>query len=156
MAISRDHVESYGPMRPRERVDGRYIARRHPNTGATHGTRTSPPARRRSSFAARRTNRADSTASAIDERLGLTADEFRVEGDLSRSDRSTATAATRLADFIAELEELGLVYFDDFFELSGNWPEWLQLSARRPTERPISRRASSTRSLAVGAGVSGP
>jgi hypothetical protein len=32
-----------------------------------------------------------------------------------------------LADVVAELEELGLVYFDDFFELSGNWPSWLGL-----------------------------
>ena len=23
----------------------------------------------------------------------------------------------------------GLTYFDDFFELSGNWPEWLKLFA---------------------------
>ena len=33
------------------------------------------------------------------------------------------------ADLIAELETTGLVYFDDFFELSGNWPEWLKLFA---------------------------
>ena len=25
------------------------------------------------------------------------------------------------------LEEAGLAYFDDFFELSGNWPEWLRI-----------------------------
>jgi hypothetical protein len=25
------------------------------------------------------------------------------------------------------LESLGLVYFDDFFELSGNWPAWLNV-----------------------------
>ena len=52
------------------------------------------------------------TRVAIDERLGLTPDEFRVEGEL-----------------VAELEEMGLIYFDDFFELSGNWPEWLRLHA---------------------------
>jgi hypothetical protein len=34
-----------------------------------------------------------------------------------------------LADFIDELENAGLTYFDDFFELSGNWPEWLQIFA---------------------------
>ena len=34
-----------------------------------------------------------------------------------------------LADLIAELEQAGLMYFDDFFELSGNWPEWLQILA---------------------------
>lgn len=30
-------------------------------------------------------------------------------------------------ELIAELEEAGLTYFDDFFELSGNWPEWLRV-----------------------------
>jgi hypothetical protein len=25
------------------------------------------------------------------------------------------------------LERVGLVYFDDFFDLSGNWPEWLKV-----------------------------
>ena len=34
-----------------------------------------------------------------------------------------------VSDLIAQLEDAGLVYFDDFFELSGNWPEWLQLFA---------------------------
>ena len=35
-----------------------------------------------------------------------------------------------LPDLIEELEESGLTYFDDFFELSGNWPDWLTLYAR--------------------------
>ena len=26
-----------------------------------------------------------------------------------------------------ELEETGLVYYDDYFELSGSWPEWLSV-----------------------------
>jgi hypothetical protein len=30
---------------------------------------------------------------------------------------------------VTALEERGLVYFDDFFELSGNWPEWLAVWA---------------------------
>jgi hypothetical protein len=30
-----------------------------------------------------------------------------------------------LGDLVVELEATGLQYFDDFFELSGNWPEWL-------------------------------
>ena len=34
-----------------------------------------------------------------------------------------------LIALIEELEGLGLRYFDDFFELSGNWPEWLKLFA---------------------------
>ena len=35
-----------------------------------------------------------------------------------------------LPELIDDLEQSGLVYFDDFFELSGNWPEWLLLYAR--------------------------
>jgi hypothetical protein len=31
---------------------------------------------------------------------------------------------------IDDLERAGLVYFQDFFELSGNWPDWLVLYAR--------------------------
>jgi len=27
------------------------------------------------------------------------------------------------------LEKKGIVYYDDTFELSGNWPEWLRLYA---------------------------
>jgi len=64
---------------------------------------------------------------AIDERLGLTADEFRVEGDLVAIGPIYDSDA--LGAFIADLETAGLVYFDDVFELSGNWPEWLVLRA---------------------------
>jgi hypothetical protein len=68
------------------------------------------------------------TRSAIDERYNLTADEFRVEeglvvlGPLPSDDV--------LPELIDDLEQSGLVYFDDFFDLSGNWPEWLTLFAR--------------------------
>jgi hypothetical protein len=68
------------------------------------------------------------TRSAIDERYNLTADEFRVEeglvvlGPLPSDDL--------LPQLIDDLEQNGLVYFDDFFDLSGNWPEWLMLYAR--------------------------
>ena len=37
--------------------------------------------------------------------------------------------ADDLTTLVDELEGLGLTYFDDFFELSGGWPEWLQLYA---------------------------
>ncbi|HEX8715586.1 MAG TPA: hypothetical protein VF722_01330 [Gemmatimonadaceae bacterium] len=63
---------------------------------------------------------------AIDERLGLTADEFRVEGDLIAIGPIHGNG---LEDFLEELEALGLQYYDDYFELSGNWPEWLHLYA---------------------------
>jgi hypothetical protein len=69
------------------------------------------------------------TRAAIDERLGLTADEFRVEEDLIAIGPIYGGEGDVLTDFIAELESIGLVYFDDFFELSGNWPTWLRLHA---------------------------
>jgi hypothetical protein len=69
------------------------------------------------------------TRRTIDERLGLTPDEFRVEADLVAIGPLHGEDGNALGDFIAELENLGLVYFDDFFELSGNWPEWLRLHA---------------------------
>jgi hypothetical protein len=71
--------------------------------------------------------RAGLTRSQLDERLGLTDEEFRVEGDLICIGPIHDEQA--LLDVIAELEELGLAYFDDFFDLSGNWPEWLTLFA---------------------------
>ncbi len=68
------------------------------------------------------------TRATIDERFGLTADEFRVEGDLVVIGAIYGEGDS-VADVIAELERLGLNYFDDFFELSGNWPEWLAVLA---------------------------
>jgi hypothetical protein len=65
------------------------------------------------------------TRGAIDAALTLTADEFRVEGDLIAI--GPVYDGEALAKLVAELERLGLEDFDDFFELSGNWPEWLQL-----------------------------
>jgi hypothetical protein len=63
----------------------------------------------------------------FDERLNLTADEFRVEGTLIAI--GPLHGGEDLATIIEELEALGLVYFDDFFELTGNWPSWLRLLA---------------------------
>jgi hypothetical protein len=62
---------------------------------------------------------------AFDERLGLTHDEFRVEGDLISI--GPLVGEDTLTAIVAELESLGLVYFEDFFEMSGNWPEWLRV-----------------------------
>jgi hypothetical protein len=67
------------------------------------------------------------TRGSLDERLNLTADEFRVERGLVAIGPIPATAD--LATLLEELEQLGLVYFDDFFELSGNWPDWLRIYA---------------------------
>lgn len=67
------------------------------------------------------------TRTLFDDRLGLTADEFRVEGDLIVVGPIHAEDA--LGDIVSELEDLGLVHFDDFFDLSGNWPDWLSVYA---------------------------
>jgi len=69
--------------------------------------------------------RAGLTRSALDARLNLTADEFRVEGGIVAI--GPLVGDTALDGLIAELEGLGLVYFDDFFELSGNWPAWVRM-----------------------------
>ena len=65
------------------------------------------------------------TRASIDERLCLTADEFVVEGSLIFI--GPLPDATDVQDIIGEMEDAGLVYFDDFFELTGNWPEWMRL-----------------------------
>jgi len=62
---------------------------------------------------------------ALDQRLGLAEDEFRVEGDIVAIGPVFNTEA--FMTLLGELEQFGLVYYDDFFELSGNWPEWLGL-----------------------------
>lgn len=71
--------------------------------------------------------RAALVRAAIDERLGLTPDEFRVEGHLVVVGPIHDDNA--LGALVADLEAAGLVYHDDFFELPGNWPAWLQLYA---------------------------
>ena len=63
----------------------------------------------------------------LDERLGLTADEFRVEGEVIAI--GPVHDAEGFVEVLGELEKVGLVYYDDFFELSGNWPDWLAVLA---------------------------
>ena len=72
--------------------------------------------------------RAGLTRAAIDARLGLTDAEFLVEGDLVALGPIYDVEA--LGTLVDELEQLGLTYYDDFFELSGSWPEWLLISAK--------------------------
>ncbi len=72
--------------------------------------------------------------------LHLTVDEFRVEGELVAI--GPVYDAEALAVVIADLERRGLVYFEDFFELSGNWPEWLLLFAMAARE-PFADSAAS-------------
>jgi hypothetical protein len=65
------------------------------------------------------------TRAALDSRFNLTADEFSVEGALVLV--GPLPSDDMVPELLAELESAGLSYFDDFFELSGNWPEWLRL-----------------------------
>jgi hypothetical protein len=67
------------------------------------------------------------TRLAIDERYNLTDEEFRVEADLIVV--GPLPGETDVAGLIEELERVGLEYFEEFFELSGNWPEWLGVFA---------------------------
>jgi Zn-finger domain-containing protein len=65
---------------------------------------------------------------SIDERYNLTDLEFRVENGLVVV--GPLASDDMLTTLIEDLEQNGLVYFEDFFDLSGNWPEWLALYAR--------------------------
>ena len=71
--------------------------------------------------------RAGLTRAQFDDRLNLTPDEFRIEGGLIAI--GPLHDADAIGPLVAELESLGLVWFDDVFELPGNWPEWLTLYA---------------------------
>ena len=71
--------------------------------------------------------RVEMTRAQVDEALGLTPDEFRIEGSLIAI--GPLVGEDTLGALIERLEASGLVYYDDFFELSGNWPEWLRLFA---------------------------
>ncbi|HXT48316.1 MAG TPA: hypothetical protein VN717_06725 [Gemmatimonadaceae bacterium] len=64
----------------------------------------------------------------FDARYNLTPDEFRVEGELIAIGPLYDEEA--LGALTGELELLGLVYFEDFVEMSGNWPQWLSMFAR--------------------------
>jgi len=61
----------------------------------------------------------------VDRRFGLTPDEFRVEGSVVAIGPLFEDA--HLEQLVDLLEGAGLVHFDDFFDLSGIWPEWLDV-----------------------------
>lgn len=75
---------------------------------------------RREAFEAAKLQRVE-----LDEAFNLTDAEFRIEGELIAV--GPLPSDDDLSVLIERLEEHGLVYFDDFFELSGNWPHWLEL-----------------------------
>src|SRR3954468_23573281 len=104
---------------------------------------------RRSSY-----ERAGLTRAALDARLGLTDAEFRVEGTLVAVGPIYDVDA--LGMLVDELEKIGLVYYDDYFELSGSWPDWLDVLVRtsqsdEATEASLARPSDSPASLALDA-----
>jgi hypothetical protein len=83
--------------------------------------------------------RAGLTRATLDARLGLTDAEFRVEGSLVAIGPIYDVDA--LGVLVDELERIGLTYYDDYFELSGSWPEWLAVLVRT-TQSDDAREAS--------------
>ncbi len=69
----------------------------------------------------------------IESRFVLTADEFRVERDLIAI--GPLHGADTAGQLLALLEEAGLAVFDDVFELSGTWPDWLEVFAASAPRR---------------------
>lgn len=65
---------------------------------------------------------------AVDRVLNLAADEFRVEGPLIAI--GPLPSPDDIPNLIELLEDTGLVYFDDFMEIPGGFPEWLELYVR--------------------------
>lgn len=78
---------------------------------------------RKSSF-----ERAGISRSDLDTRFNFTDQEFRVEGELVVL--GPLPSDDMVGPIVEHLEGAGLVYFDDFFEMSGNWPEWLRVYVR--------------------------
>jgi hypothetical protein len=72
--------------------------------------------------------RAGIARATLDERLGLTDAEFQVDGELVALGPIYDVEA--LGTLVDELEGAGLAYYEDFFELSGSWPEWLTVLVR--------------------------
>ncbi|MDO8501702.1 MAG: hypothetical protein Q7S20_07645 [Gemmatimonadaceae bacterium] len=69
------------------------------------------------------------TRSDIDLRFNLTDAEFRIEGSLIAI--GPLPSDETVGPLVEYLETKGISYYDDFFELSGNWPEWLSLYVMR-------------------------
>jgi hypothetical protein len=69
--------------------------------------------------------RAGIIRSELDSRFNLTPEEFRVEGNLVVI--GPLPSADMVGPVVDYLEGAGLIYFDDFFEMSGNWPDWLRV-----------------------------
>ncbi len=68
------------------------------------------------------------TRADVDRALTLTDEEFRVEGSLIAIGPVFEDAG--FDALLAAFEAAGLVHFEDFFDLSGNWPEWIEVFVR--------------------------
>lgn len=77
--------------------------------------------------------RAGLSRATLDERLGLTDAEFQVDGELVAL--GPVYDVDALGTLVDDLESAGLVYYEDFFELSGSWPEWLEVMVRGAGKR---------------------
>jgi hypothetical protein len=66
----------------------------------------------------------------IDSKYNLTDQEFQVEAGIVAVMLPSDDLLPALID---DLEGRGLVYYDDFFEMSGNWPEWIAVYVRSST-----------------------
>lgn len=71
--------------------------------------------------------RAGLARTEIDARFNLTDAEFKVDGSLIVI--GPLPSDEMIGPLLEYLEEKGLAYYDDLFEMSGNWPEWLRLYA---------------------------
>lgn len=71
--------------------------------------------------------RAGIVRSDLDTQFNLTDAEFKVEGELILI--GPIPSDDMLGPMLEYFEAQGLVYYDDVFEMSGNWPEWLRLFA---------------------------
>ena len=71
--------------------------------------------------------RAGLMRSELDTRFNLTDQEFKVEGRLIAV--GPLPSDDMVGPLLEFLESRGLAYFDEVFELSGNWPTWLRLFA---------------------------
>lgn len=67
------------------------------------------------------------TRAALDQWLTLTPEEFRMEGDLIVV--GPIYDGDALQALVSALESEGLAYYDDFIEMSGNWPSWVTILA---------------------------
>jgi len=65
----------------------------------------------------------------IDSQFNLTDQEFRVGDQLVVL--GPLPSDEMIGPLTEYLESKNLSYFEDFFELSGNWPDWLQVHVSR-------------------------